>query len=218
MTYFLEMKFLINKKVFIPRPETEELVHWIIKNHFNNKNKMQVFDLCTGSGCIGISLKKKLSNIIENVYAIDFSNESIKIARKNAVLNNVKINFMITDIIKNIDSIPNSIINNNFTNLIVSNPPYIKTSNKKNLHYNIICYEPHDSIFVSDKNPIIFYKNISSWIIKKFNGIVYLYFEIDSIYNNIITKNLKSLGFFNIKTKKDFQGIYRMIYAEYHSG
>ncbi|WP_185873536.1 N5-glutamine methyltransferase family protein [Blattabacterium cuenoti] len=208
---FFGMKFIVNKKIFIPRPETEELVNWIIKNHLNQKN-LQVFDLGTGSGCIGITLKKKL--FIDKIYAIDCYDNIINIANKNSVFNNSEISFMKIDILNNLNSIPKSFINKSTVNIVVSNPPYVKISRKKFLH-NIIHYEPQHAIFVSDKDPIIFYKKISLWIKERFYGIVYVYFEINSFYCKEIYSFLKRIGFFNIKIKKDFQGLSRMIFSKY---
>ncbi len=206
------MKFIVNKKIFIPRPETEELVNWIIKNHFHQKN-LQIFDLGTGSGCIGITLKKKLYKT-DKIYAIDYSDYIINIANKNSILNHVDISFMKINILNNINSISKSIINRSTINIVVSNPPYVKKSHKKLLH-NIIHHEPHHAIFVSDKDPIIFYKKISLWIKEKFDGIVYVYFEINSLYYIKISSFLKKIGFLDIKIKKDFQGSSRMIFSKY---
>ncbi|WP_238785113.1 N5-glutamine methyltransferase family protein [Blattabacterium cuenoti] len=212
-TYFFGIKFFIQENVFIPRPETEELVYWIIKNHINIHKKLQVFDLCTGSGCIGITLKQKIPQI-RKIYAIDFSKTAIKNAYKNAILNHVELTFIKLDILNNINLIPKSIIEKNFINIIVSNPPYVKKSHKKFLH-PIIQYEPHHALFVPDEDPIIFYKKISLWIINNFIGMVYVYFEINQLYYLEIIFFLKRLGFINIKIKKDFQGLFRMISAEY---
>ncbi|WP_185871965.1 N5-glutamine methyltransferase family protein [Blattabacterium cuenoti] len=211
--YFFDMEFIVNKNVFIPRQETEELVYWILQDNKNTKNS-QIFDIGTGSGCISITLKKKKPKI-GHIYAIDFSQKIIDIARKNAKLHNVKISFKKVNIL-NSDIPIQKKINNNSIIIIISNPPYIRISEKKLLHPNIIQYEPFQSLFVPDKDPLIFYKKISFWIKKKLTGIVYVYFEINQFIYLDIIKFLKKIGFFNIKIKKDFHGFFRMIRAVYY--
>ncbi|WP_185869355.1 HemK/PrmC family methyltransferase [Blattabacterium cuenoti] len=218
IAYFFGMKFIVNEKVFIPRPETEELVSWIL-HIFNtniitiNTGHIQIFDLGTGSGCISITLKKKKPDI-GLIYAIDAYTEVIDIARKNAALHNVEISFKKVNILKNIISIP--IINKHSINIIVSNPPYVKLSEKKLLHLNIIQYEPHKALFITDEDPLIFYKKISFWIKKSFTGIVYVFFEINQFIYLDIIDFMKKIGFSNIKIKKDCQGFFRMIHAVFY--
>ncbi|WP_185857703.1 peptide chain release factor N(5)-glutamine methyltransferase [Blattabacterium cuenoti] len=216
-SYFLGIKFIVNEKVFIPRPETEELVYWILQDHkvynHDNKNPVQVFDIGTGSGCISITLKKKKPEIV-HIYAIDFDTEALDIARKNAKLHNVKISFKNVDILKDIMSIPAS---KNYVNIIVSNPPYVKLSEKKLLHPNIVQYEPYQALFVPDEDPLIFYKKISFWIQKKLTGIIYVYFEINQFIYLDIINFLRKKGFLNIEIKKDFQGFFRMVRAVYYT-
>ncbi|WP_185856509.1 peptide chain release factor N(5)-glutamine methyltransferase [Blattabacterium cuenoti] len=218
--YFFGMKFIVNEKVFIPRPETEELVSWILQDH-NNKdchhdNPIQIFDIGTGSGCISITLKKKKPEFV-HIYAMDSDQEALDIAKKNAKLHNVKISLKNVDFLKDGMAIPTKKINKNSVHIIVSNPPYIRLSEKKLLHPNIVQYEPYQALFVPDKNPLIFYKTISFWIKKRLTGIVYIYFEINQfIYLDIIDL-LKKMGFLNIEIRKDFQGIFRMVRAIYYA-
>ncbi|AGW86088.1 Protein methyltransferase hemK-like protein [Blattabacterium sp. (Nauphoeta cinerea)] len=209
--YFWGMKFIVNEKVFIPRPETEELVYWILQDHKNCNYPVQVFDIGTGSGCISITLKKKKPEI-SHIHAIDFDQKALDIAHKNAKLHNVKISLKNIDILKN--EIPSN-MNKNFVHIIVSNPPYVKLSEKKLLHPNIVQYEPYQALFVPDEDPLIFYKKISFWIQKRLTGIIYVYFEINQfIYSDIIDL-LKKRGFLNIEIRKDFQGFFRMVRAVY---
>ncbi|WP_185855808.1 N5-glutamine methyltransferase family protein [Blattabacterium cuenoti] len=219
-TSFFGMDFIVNEKVFIPRPETEELVSWIIQDHKDhnittypytkkNSDQIQIFDIGTGSGCISITLKKKLPQI-QHIYAADFSHEILSIARKNATFHNVKIFFKKIDILKNLISIP---IKKYPVNIIVSNPPYIRLSEKKLLHPNIFQYEPFQALFVPDEDPLIFYKEILFWIKEKFTGKVCVYFEINQFIHLDIMNFMKKTGFRNIEIRKDIQGFFRMIRA-----
>ncbi|WP_185868780.1 N5-glutamine methyltransferase family protein [Blattabacterium cuenoti] len=211
-TYFLDMEFIVNEKVFIPRPETEELVSWILQDS-NNTRSIQIFDIGTGSGCISITLKKKKPEI-ERIYAIDFSQKALEIAHKNAELHNVKISFKMVDFLKDSIFIPE--MNEIAVSIIVSNPPYVRLSEKKLLHPNIVQYEPYQALFVPDEDPLIFYKKISFWIKKKFTGVVYVYFEINQFIYLDIMDFMKKIGFLNIEIRKDFQGFFRMIRAVYY--
>ncbi|WP_242673924.1 hypothetical protein [Blattabacterium sp. DPU] len=105
----------------------------------------------------------------------------------------------------------------NYINIIVSNPPYIRLSDKKFLHPNIVQYEPYQALFVPDEDPLIFYKKISFWIKKRFTGIVFVYFEINQLIYLDIIDFLKKIGFLNIEIKKDFQGFFRMVRAVYYA-
>ncbi|WP_317168622.1 N5-glutamine methyltransferase family protein [Blattabacterium cuenoti] len=215
-TYFFGMKFIVNEKVFIPRPETEELVYWILQDHKNfiHNKPIQIFDIGTGSGCISITLKKKKPEIL-HVYAIDSDKEALNIAFQNARLHNVKISLKNIDILKDkIDTYPK--MDNNYVNIIVSNPPYVRLSEKKFLHPNIVQYEPYQALFVPDEDPLIFYKKISFWIKKKLTGIVYVYFEINQFIYSDIIYFLKKIGFLNIEIRKDYQGFFRMVRAVYY--
>ncbi|WP_185873601.1 N5-glutamine methyltransferase family protein [Blattabacterium cuenoti] len=211
--YFFGMNFIVNEKVFIPRPETEELVSWILQDiiKINNcRKKVQIFDLGTGSGCIAITFKKKLYNKC-HIHAIDFSNEALSIAKKNAQLHHVKIFFRKVNILRNLISIP---ILKNSINILVSNPPYIIKSEKKFLHPNIIQYEPFQALFVPDNNPFIFYKKILFWGKKMFTGVLYVYFEINQFFSlDILINFLKKKigGMYKLEIRKDFQGFLRMI-------
>lgn len=211
---FFGMDFLVHEKVFIPRQETEELVSWIIQDHKKNSENVQVFDLGTGSGCIGITLKKKLPKI-RHIHAVDFSPESLFIANINSKFHKEKIFLRKVDILQNLISIP--IIKKYPVNIIVSNPPYVRISEKKLLHPNIFQYEPFQALFVPDEDPFIFYQKILSWIKKKFTGVlVYIYFEINQFLHLDFIEFMKKKGFINLEIRRDFQGFFRMIRAIYY--
>ena len=194
---FFDLKFKINSSVLIPRPETEELVKWILKDEFKS-----IIDIGTGSGCIAISIAKN-KNV--NVHAIDISNTSIKLAKKNADFHGVSINFL------NIDILTENISNK--VDIVVSNPPYVLKKEKKHMNKNVIDYEPEIAIFVDDNNPFIFYKIIAKKAKKILNRNGKIYFEINESYSAEVIKILKYYGYVNIKLKKDINDRDRMIKA-----
>lgn len=194
---FFDLKFKINSSVLIPRPETEELVKWILKDEFKS-----IVDIGTGSGCIAISIAKN-KNV--NAHAIDISNASIQLAKKNAEFHGVNINFL------NIDILTENI--NNKVDIVVSNPPYVLKKEKKHMNKNVIDYEPEIAIFVDDNNPFVFYKIIAKKAKKILNRNGKIYFEINESYSAEVIKILKYYGYVNIKLKKDINDRDRMIKA-----
>ena len=201
-TEFYGLSFNVNENVLIPRPETEELVDWIIKD--NKKQDAAIIDIGTGSGCIAISLKKHFLESI--VYAVDISEEALNVAKINALLNNVIIDFSKLDILNFPD-------NNSFSkfDIIVSNPPYVRDSEKKLMKNNVLNYEPHSALFVSDNNPLIFYKAIAEFALKYLNKNGFLYFEINENLFVELTEMLINKGFYNVVVKEDINKKHRML-------
>ena len=194
---FYGLKFKVNKHTLIPRPETEELVDWILKEDFNS-----VLDIGTGSGCIAISLAKHST---AQIAAIDNCEKALEVAKENAKLNKVDIKFCTQDILQS-----TSLLN---LDLIVSNPPYILESEKQNMKANVLQYEPHLALFTPDKNPLLFYKKIGSLAAKSLNYGGKLFFEINEKYGTEILKMLSKIGFVDIAFKKDINDKDRMIKA-----
>ena len=205
-TEFYGLKFNVNESVLIPRPETEELVDWILENSKpkTQNSKLKILDIGTGSGCIAISLAKNLSNT--DVFALDISSEALKIAKKNALLNNVDIYFSEIDIL-NTPDLPEKY------NIIVSNPPYVRELEKELMQQNVLAYEPHLALFVKDNNPLLFYDRIADLANKHLSKKGSLYFEINQYLGNETVALLKQKGFQNIELKKDIFGVDRMIKA-----
>ncbi len=200
-TTFYGLMFEVDKNVLIPRPETEELVEWIVKNH-KNRNSLKILDVGTGSGCIAISLAKNLPNA--KVSALDISAEALTIAKNNAILNNVTIDFINADILT-ISKLPDTF------DIIVSNPPYVRELEKAQMQQNVLSNEPHIALFVKDENPLLFYDKIAE-LAKNYltkNGV--LYFEINQYLGRETVDLLKSKGFKNIEVKKDIYGVDRMV-------
>ena len=205
-TEFYGMDFNVNKHVLIPRPETEELVDWIVNDFQENRN-IKILDIGTGSGCIAISIAKNLPNA--EVFAIDVSTEALQVAQKNMSLNNVDIHFIKADILF-LNKLPYSF------DIIVSNPPYVREIEKEKMQKNVFENEPHLALFVKDNNPLIFYDRISDLAKNQLtkNGI--LYFEINQYLGEKTAALLKAKGFKNIELKKDFFNNVRMIRARIH--
>jgi len=195
------IKFKLNKNVLIPRPETIELCDWII---FNQKNTCKILDIGTGSGLIALILKKYVTGSI--VHAWDKSPSTIKIAKENAVKNNLKINFKIVDIFKTLK------VNDKF-DLIVSNPPYVDKSEMQLMDESIVKYEPHSAIFVDGNDNLIFYKKIIQYSKDALNSNGVLYLECHTDRINFVKNILKINNFKNIKIKEDLFGRKRMIKA-----
>ncbi|WP_299315331.1 peptide chain release factor N(5)-glutamine methyltransferase [uncultured Aquimarina sp.] len=205
-TEFYGLLFKVDKNVLIPRPETEELVDWIIKDCKSKEGsrKIKILDIGTGSGCIAISLAKNLPEA--EVYAIDVSEEALKIANANAVHNNVEINFLREDILR-LDALEDVF------DIIVSNPPYVRELEKQEIKPNVLENEPHLALFVSDQDPLIFYRTITSLAKKNLVAGGLLYFEINQ-YLGIETKNMiERYGFQYVTLCKDLYNNDRMIRA-----
>jgi len=207
-TEFYGLPFLVNKNTLIPRPETEELVEWIIleteKSKKNNVEKLTILDIGTGTGCIPISLAKNVHNA--TISAIDVSKEALIIAQKNAELNNVEINFLEKDILQTTD------LKQDY-NIIVSNPPYVRELEKVEIKNNVLENEPHLALFVADDNPLLFYSKIADLAKNHLTKSGLLFFEINQYLGNETVKMLEQKGFKNIELKKDLFGNDRMIKA-----
>ena len=219
-TEFYGLPFKVNKNTLIPRPETEELVEWIIRevtelqsnkvaklvmdatSTMNEEKSISIIDIGTGTGCIPISLAKNLNNV--KISAIDVSSEALIVAQQNATLNNVDISFLEMDILET-KELPQKY------NLIVSNPPYVRELEKVEISNNVLENEPHLALFVEDDNPLIFYSKIADLakIHLKKEGL--LFFEINQYLGKETVAMLKHKGFNSIKLKKDLFGNDRMV-------
>lgn len=201
-TEFLGMKFKVSPGVLIPRPETEELVELIIKEA--SKDEISILDIGTGSGCIAISLAKHLPKA--SVTALDISAVALQIAKSNAEMNQVEIDFVESDILK-LESLEKN------WDVIVSNPPYVLNSEKEKLQNNVLAHEPHSALFVSDNNPLLFYRKIAQLAKKHLTKNGKLYFEINEAFGDEVVQLLESIGFNNVRLLKDVYGKNRMMSA-----
>lgn len=207
-THFYGLEFEVNSNVLIPRPETEELVDWIIQSSkFNpevsgQSSKFKILDIGTGSGCIAISLAKNLPNA--EVFALDVSDKALATAQKNAELNQVAIQFIHQSILETED------LGQQF-DLIVSNPPYVRHLEKQEIKKNVLDNEPHLALFVDDNNALIFYRKIAELALKNLNPQGQLYFEINQYLGQETLDLLQEMGFKDITLRKDIYGNDRMI-------
>lgn len=204
-TEFYGLSFNVNAHTLIPRPETEELVDWVITDFKTQNSEFRILDIGTGTGCIAISLAKNLPNA--KVYALDISKEAIEVARQNADLNSIEIEFIEADIL-NIDP------DFDFKfNIIVSNPPYITEQEKQLMKPNVLENEPHLALFVYDKNPLLFYESITQFAINNLSENGQLFFEINEYLGNDMIQLLVKNNFKNIELKQDIYRKDRMIKA-----
>ncbi|QFZ55943.1 peptide chain release factor N(5)-glutamine methyltransferase [Oceanihabitans sp. IOP_32] len=214
-TEFYGLNFKVNKNVLIPRPETEELVEWVIKVYKNKNTEIKILDIGTGSGCIAIALAKNLPNA--KIYALDISENALKVAKQNAVLNNVEVNFFKGDILKmeqegfDEETFGDLGIEAFKFDVIVSNPPYIRVQEKIQMKNNVLNNEPHLALFVKDEDPLLFYNVISDFARHKLKDEGLLFFEINEYLGNDMIRLLKDKQFKNIELKQDIFKKDRMI-------
>jgi release factor glutamine methyltransferase len=195
--YFNDLKLEVNPAVLIPRPETLDLVNWICNSE--NLSSKRIIDIGTGSGCIAIALKKYFPNTI--VDALDVSEIAVEVAKRNAITNQVDINFSTLDILKNS-------LEHNY-DLIVSNPPYVGIDEKAEMRSNVLDFEPALALFSSD--PLLFYNRISEIAMQKLRSNGMLYFEMNEYYANGIKDVVEKTGFSDVEIKDDIFGKARMI-------
>ena len=197
-TEFCDLKFKVNENVLIPRPETSELVHLIANSKRPAaQSPKSILDIGTGSGCIAISLAKQLPQ--SQVYALDISEKALCIAKENAIINNVDITFIHDDIL----SLKNK-VETKF-DIIVSNPPYVRDLEKTEMHDNVLNWEPHNALFVSDDDPLIFYRNILEFAKNNLRENGEVWFEINEYLGKEMIDLCYEMGFSNVNIYKDFR-------------
>jgi release factor glutamine methyltransferase len=228
--WFYGLRFEVNENTLIPRPETEELVDWIVESQkskvksqkskvesqklnsqnliIQKSNNLTILDIGTGSGCIPITLKKEIPYSF--VYAIDISEKALETARKNAFDNQVEVNFVHQDILKS-SNLQISKSSNLLFDIIVSNPPYVRNLEKQEIKKNVLDYEPHLALFVDDSDALLFYRKIAQLALKSLAPNGKLFFEINQYLGKETVELVEQLGFKNIELRKDFMGNDRMI-------
>lgn len=205
-TEFFGLPFTVNDNVLIPRPETEELVDWIIKEEkkIEREKAIKILDIGTGSGCIAISLAKNIPN--SRVFAIDVSAKALEVARKNAEINSVSITFLEKNILETDDLLEQF-------DIIVSNPPYVRNLEKQEIKKNVLDNEPHLALFVEDFDALVFYRKITSLAMKNLNQDGQLFFEINQYLGSEMIALLQENGFESVELRKDIYGNDRMTRA-----
>ncbi len=203
-TGFYGFSFLVSPSVLIPRPETAELIDWI-SSDFKGISGVRILDIGTGSGCISISLASVMEDA--HVSAWDISGEALLVAGKNSELNGVNVSFSKVDVLG--EDIPDMTVD-----VIVSNPPYIGESEKKDMEANVIDWEPGLALFVPDDKPLVFYERIAFLGLRLLGDNGKLYFEINQLYGLETVEMLHRMGYVNVELRKDMSGNDRMIKAE----
>ena len=206
--WFMGMKLKVNNHVLIPRPETEELVDWIVNDiRRDEKENISLIDIGTGSGCIPIAVKKWLKEI--NASAVDISEEALQLALINSIEQQVLVDFIHLDFLKE-----NEWRQLAKYDIVVSNPPYIRQSEKETMNKNVLNYEPHIALFVPNEDPLLFYKALAKFGLQhlKENGILYM--EINEALGDLVVQLFHENGYTQIDLKKDLQGKNRMVKAK----
>ncbi len=210
-TTFMDLELYVDENVLIPRPETEELVRWILKEvrgtsdevrSKNETSEIKIIDIGTGSGCIAVALAKNLPKV--KVFALDVSEEALQVARRNAERNEVEINFINEDILGEVS------VDNTF-DIIVSNPPYVRGLEKKEMAKNVLEHEPELALFVADENPLKFYKSIVEFAEKNLSSDGTIFLELNQYLGKEMTELLKEHNFKDIELRKDMFGNDRML-------
>lgn len=204
-TEFCGLPIEVDRHTLIPRPETEELVEWIEQSYSSSEPKMNLLDIGTGSGCIAIALAKKISAC--EVTAWDISKGALEMARRNALNNGVSIQFEKVDIL----SKPMS---GKRWDVVVSNPPYVRQSEKEHMFPNVLNFEPTTALFVSDEDPLKFYRSIAQFAFQHLKPQGWVYFEINEYLSKEVIQLLKAEGFECCELRKDVFGKNRMIRAQ----
>jgi release factor glutamine methyltransferase len=197
---FYGREFKVSPATLIPRNETEELVHLIIKE--NLQANLRILDIGTGTGCIPITLALEMKNA--ELFGIDISEEALEIARENAKALQAKVKFLTCDILAEMPPLSD-------LDLIVSNPPYIPFNEKEEMHRNVLDFEPHLALFVSTDDPLVFYKKIvekGKHLLKPHGKI---YFEVNERFGNDVVRVLSALNYNEIRIIKDLNGKERII-------
>ncbi|EOZ96087.1 Protein-N(5)-glutamine methyltransferase PrmC [Indibacter alkaliphilus LW1] len=203
---FYGREFLVNSAVLIPRNETEELVHLIIQE--NQKEGLKILDIGTGSGCIPITLSLEILGA--NVSALDVSETALEIASQNAELLKAEVQFLLCDILKEDIQVPD-------LDIIVSNPPYVRNSEKMRMHQNVLDHEPHLALFVYDEDPLLFYRIIAEKARKVLKPGGKLYFEINEVFGKETKILLEGKGFSSVAIINDLNGKERIISAVFEN-
>ena len=205
-TEFCDLKFKVNENVLIPRPETSELVRQIANSQQPTANsQLSILDIGTGSGCIAISLAKSLPE--SKVSALDISGKALEVAKENAINNNVNITFIHDDILSSRNKIETKF------DVIVSNPPYVRELEKAEMRDNVLNWEPHNALFVSNDDPLIFYRSILEFAKTHLEENGEVWFEINEYLGKEMIDLCKSFGFSDIEIFKDFRGKERILRA-----
>ncbi|WP_209331226.1 peptide chain release factor N(5)-glutamine methyltransferase [Lunatimonas salinarum] len=200
---FYGRTFLVNEAVLIPRRETEELVYEVVQGQ--RAPGLRMLDIGTGSGCIPITLALELLD--SEVYAVDISPEALELTKRNAQLHGAKVGFQRLDILK--EALPWKDLD-----VIISNPPYVTEREKDQMSGHVLLHEPHLALFVPDRDPLMFYREIAKKALGALRPGGVLYVEINEAFGLETVKLMEENGFVNVVLKRDMQGKDRMVMAQ----
>jgi release factor glutamine methyltransferase len=202
--WFAGMKFYVDKNVLIPRPETEELVDWLVKDCKSEARHFKILDIGTGSGCIAITIKKKFPGV--EMWACDVSDSALTVARMNADRFETAIDFVALDFLNAEErkQLPN-------IDFIIANPPYVPLKDKNPMKKNVVDYEPHLALFVSDEDPLVFYKEIADFGKKHVHPGGRIYLEIHEELGERVKNLFLETNYSEVEIKTDMQGKDRMV-------
>ena len=222
--WFAGMKLYVDKSVLIPRPETEELVQWIIQDVkaagidvFQNKedeadktNTLKILDVGTGSGCIALALKKQMPKA--EVWGCDISEEALNVARRNGSDLDIRVDFQGVDFLDRDQQkfLPT-------VDIIVSNPPYVPMKDRDTMHNNVKDHEPSLALFVSDDDPLVFYKALAEFGKHRLHNNGSIYCEVYENLGDEVVQLFRYHGYNPIELRKDMQGKNRMVKAVYNN-
>tara|TARA_R110000765_G_scaffold61991_8_gene120308 strand:- start:3086 stop:3955 length:870 start_codon:yes stop_codon:yes gene_type:complete len=207
-THFMDLDFKVNEHVLIPRPETEELVRWILDDYKNTAKILTILDMGTGSGCIPISLDKNLTDA--KVFGLDISKDALKVAEENNALLNSDVKFYEADILSLDMETSEKELDEKF-DIIISNPPYVRELEKAEMQNNVIDHEPSLALFVPDEDPLKFYSAVVNFAANHLNENGCLYLEINQYLGEETKQLLEKSNFKTIELRKDMFGNDRMI-------
>ena len=211
-TEWMGLDLRVTPATLIPRPETAELVAWVLQMADRDKS-LRVVDIGTGSGCIALALKKAAPHW--QVTGVDISQEALEVAKENALRNRVAVNWLQLDILSGIadNLLP-------ISDVIISNPPYICDSERKDMAARVLDYEPHSALFVPDSDPLLFYRRIATLVnLSATRGgdpqaqPIYLFFEINEAYGEAVCDMLRGMGYMDVQLKNDIYGKPRMVFG-----
>ena len=211
-TEWMSLDLRVTPATLIPRPETAELVAWVLQMADKDKS-LRVLDIGTGSGCIALALKKAAPRW--QVTGVDISQEALEVAKENALRNRVAVNWLQLDILSGIadNLLP-------ISDVIISNPPYICDSERKDMDARVLDYEPHSALFVPDSDPLLFYRRIATLVnLSATRGgdlqahPIYLFFEINEAYGDAVCDMLRGMGYMDVQLKNDIYGKPRMVFG-----
>lgn len=211
-TEWMGLDLRVTPATLIPRPETAELVAWVLQMADRDKS-LRVLDIGTGSGCIALALKKAAPRW--QVTGVDISQEALEVAKENALRNHVAVNWLQLDILS---GIADSLLP--ISDVVISNPPYICDSERKDMAARVLDYEPHSALFVPDSDPLLFYRRIATLVnLSATRGgdpqaqPIYLFFEINEAYGDAVCDMLRGMGYMDVQLKNDIYGKPRMVFG-----